>query len=268
MITLLVIYQQALLIQSWIFGFGVLFLICLSQFISIFHMLVLFFLHKYRTSPFHILPYWHFICKLVIDALVCEYPVRFFCPQKPVLSSQTEIPCPLCIFLSRFISDVSTQLVKCESKVILKLRFSWHPCCLHTFKCNQNWSSGAPQEWLRQRVLSRGDPGSGNCSHEHQASAHSACNILHKSCDKHSGLLTEHKSEVSLFSYTCEHVYVHNISEEVQATLISEGFHLLIFGKELNVVSYVEGSFESPLQNHSEQACWLFSFSWKKFTKL
>ena len=127
MITLLVIFQQALVIQSQIFGFGVLFLSCLSQFISIFHMLLLFFLHRCRTSPVHILPFWPFICKLVIDALACEYPVVFSCPQKPILSSQTEIfrsPCPLSIFLSRFISDVSTQLVKYESKVTLKLRFS------------------------------------------------------------------------------------------------------------------------------------------------
>lgn len=145
MITLLVISQQALLIRSWIFGFSVIFLICLSQFISIFHMLLLFFLHRYRTSPFHVLPCWLCkpVCKLVIGTLVRVHPVVLF-----VLGSQfcslrlrqiLRSPCPLCIFLSRFISDVptqliecETQLVKCESKVILNLGFNWLPSCLRT----------------------------------------------------------------------------------------------------------------------------------------
>lgn len=118
----------------------------------------------------------------------------------------------------------------------------------------------------------REDPDSGNCSHEGHASAHSVYNATHRSWEKHLSLLftllNKHKSEVSIFSYMCEYKYVHNMCEEAQATFISEVFHLLIFGKELNVLSYVEESFESLLQNHSEQASWLLCFSLEKNTKL
>lgn len=55
----------------------------------------------------------------------------------------------------------------------------------------------------------------------HQCSiytGHCVFNTLQKSCDKHLNLLftlpNKHKSEVSLFSYTCEHIYVYNIYEK------------------------------------------------------
>lgn len=65
----------------------------------------------------------------------------------------------------------------------------------HTFKSIHNGSSGAAQEVLRQKVISRGEPGSWNYSPEGQGPAYSVC-VKHQSCDKHLSLLFTKQAQI------------------------------------------------------------------------
>jgi len=156
--------------------------------------------------------------------------------------------------------------------MILKLRFSWHPCCLHP--CLSAFiirSSGALLEWLKQSMLSTGDPGSGNCSHWGQASACSVYNTLHKSHDKHSSLLFPYLTSTTLKSRSFHiHVNIYMFTTHVRnprqhlslylsffltlvgdiPTCIQKGMEVLL-GPLLVVNVFVKTFFCCPLQQWS-----------------